>query len=286
MMTALEYLDFNFMRRALAGGIALAVVSAPLGVFLVIRRMSLTSEAMAHAILPGVAIGYIIGGLSLPIMAVGGLTAGVLVALLAAGLARFTAMREETTLAGLYLIALALGAIILAKGASQLDLLHILFGNLLALDDISVISLATLAAVVLVLIALLYRLLIIETVEPEFLSVTRAAPLWAGPIFLGLVAAVLVAGFQTMGTLMGASLMILPAAGARLWSERIDAIIAIATVAGVCSVITGLVVAVELDLPAGPSVALMAGVFFFFSALAGTRGGVLFRQNWLGHLEG
>lgn len=282
---ALDYFDYAFMRHALVGGTALALASAPLGVFLVIRRMSLTGEAMAHAVLPGVAIGYLVAGLSLPAMAAGGLVAGLIVALLAAALSRFTALREETALAGLYLFALALGALILSAGGRQLDLLHVLFGSVLALDAVNVMILAGLACAVLGAFALLYRLLIMDTLDPSFLRATRGAT-WVGALFLGLVAATLVAGFQALGTLMGASLMVLPAAGARLWTTRIDAMIGIASAAALASVVAGLLMSVQFSWPAGPSVAVVAGAFFLFSCLCGVRGGAMARLFDRRHLEG
>lgn len=278
--------EYAFMRHALAGGVALAVASAPLGVFLVLRRMSLTGEAMAHAVLPGVAIGYLIAGLSLPAMAVGGLVAGLLVAVLAASLARLTSLREESALAGLYLIALALGAVILSAGDRPLDLLHVLFGSILALDEDSVLLLASLATFILLAFAALYRSLAYETVDPNFFRVASGAGHWVSTVFLGLVAATLVAGFQAMGTLMGAALMVLPAAGARLWTLRLAPMIGIATLAGLVSVVAGLLAAFHLSWPAGPSVALVAGIFFLASSVFGRSGGFLSRLALRPHLEG
>jgi len=282
---AFDYLDYAFMRHAIVGGAALALASAPLGVFLVIRRMSLTGEAMAHAVLPGVAIGYIVAGLSLPAMATGGLVAGLVVSLLAAALTRLTSLREETALAGLYLVALAIGALVLSAAGRQLDLLHVLFGSVLTLDANNVFILAGLACAVLLAFALIYRLLIMDTLDPTFLRATRGGA-WVGALFMGLVAATLVAGFQALGTLMGASLMILPAAGARLWTTRIDAMIAIAIVAALASVLAGLLLSVQFAWPAGPSVAVVAGTFFLFSCLCGTHGGAAARVLTRRHLEG
>ncbi len=278
--------DYAFMRHALAGGVALALASAPLGVFLVLRRMSLTGEAMAHAVLPGVAVGYLIAGMSLSAMAIGGLIAGLLVALLAAALARLTNLREEASLAGLYLVALALGAVILSASGRPLDLLHVLFGSILALDQTSVLVLAGLATIVLGAFAALYRMLAIETVDPNFFRAASGLGPWVSAAFLGLVAATLVAGFQAMGTLMGAALMVLPAAGARLWTERLDAMIALASLAAVLAVIAGLATAYHFSWPAGPSVALAAGGFFLGSTLFGRIGGLVPRLLAQRHLSG
>ena len=278
-------IEYGFMRHALAGGIALALASAPLGVFLVLRRMSLTGEAMAHAVLPGVAIGYLIAGLSLPMMAIGGLAAGLVVAVLSSALARLTALREESALAGLYLVSLALGAIILSSGDRPLDLLHVLFGSILALDEQSVLLLASMTTFVLISFSALFRPLTYETVDPNFFRVASGSGHLVSAAFLGLVATTLVAGFQAMGTLMGAALMVLPAAGARLWTDQLAPMIGLATAAGLASVVAGLLAAYHFSWPAGPSVALCAGLFFLLSSLLGRSGGLLSRIDPGSHLE-
>ena len=157
------------MRRALVGASALAIAGAPLGVFLMLRRMSLTGDAMAHAILPGAALGYLVAGLSLPAMTIGGLAAGLSVALLAGLVARVTALREDASLAAFYLISLALGVTIVSLRGSNVDLLHVLFGNVLALDDNGLMLIASVATVTLVALAVLYRPLVLESVDPSFL---------------------------------------------------------------------------------------------------------------------
>src|ERR687898_1969348 len=122
------FVEFAFMRRALVGAIALSLGAGPIGVFLMLRRMSLVGDAMAHAILPGAALGYLVAGLSLPAMTFGGILAGSLVAISAGLVARFTALKEDASLAAFYLISLALGVTLVSLKGSNVDLLHVLFG--------------------------------------------------------------------------------------------------------------------------------------------------------------
>ena len=129
------FADYGFMRRALAGCLTLSAGAAPLGTILLLRRMSLVGDAMSHAILPGAALGYLFFGLSLTAMTLGGLLAGVLVALLSGVVTRHTALREDASFAGFYLISLALGVLLISLRGSNVDLLHVLFGSVLALDD-------------------------------------------------------------------------------------------------------------------------------------------------------
>ena len=126
------FAEFAFMRRALVATLALSLSAAPLGVFLPLRRMSLLGDALSHAVLPGVAIGFMLSGLSLTAMALGGVAAGMLVAAIAGLVTRFTTLKEDASLAAIYLVALALGVTLISGHGTQLDLLHILFGSALA----------------------------------------------------------------------------------------------------------------------------------------------------------
>ena len=129
------FAEFDFMRRALVGMLALSLGGAPIGVFLMLRRMSLTGDAMAHAILPGAALGFLVAGFDLFAMTAGGIIAGFAVAIGAGVVARVTELKEDASLAAFYLVSLALGVLIVSLRGSNIDLLHVLFGSVLALDD-------------------------------------------------------------------------------------------------------------------------------------------------------
>ena len=167
--------EFEFMRRALAAVIALSLGGAPIGVFLMLRRMSLVGDAMAHAILPGAAIGFLLSGLNLFAMTAGGLIAGFAVAILAGVVARSTGLKEDASLATFYLASLALGVTIVSLKGTNIDLLHVLFGNILAMDDRTLLLVAVNATITLVVLAVIYRPLVVESVDPLFLrTVSRA----------------------------------------------------------------------------------------------------------------
>src|SRR4030088_3786149 len=158
------FVEFEFMRRALIGTLALAIGAGPVGVFLMLRRMSLMGDAMSHAILPGAAVGFLLSGLSLFAMTAGGLIAGFVVALLTGFVARTTELKEDAALATFYLLSLALGVTIISLKGNNIDLLHVLFGNVLALDDQTLLVIAVNATVTLIVLALIYRPLVIECV--------------------------------------------------------------------------------------------------------------------------
>jgi zinc/manganese transport system permease protein len=271
------FAEFAFMRRALVGGAALAISGAPIGVFLMLRRMSLTGDAMAHAILPGVAVAYLFFGLALLPMTVGGLAAGLLVAVLAGVVARVSVLKEDASLAAFYLMSLALGVTIVSLKGSNVDLLHVLFGSVLALGDDSLLLLAGITSVTLLTLALVYRPLVLDTVDPSFLrSVSRSGGA-VHVIFLSLVVLNLVGAFNALGSLLAVGLMILPAAASRFWTRDITGMIAVATVIGVLSSAIGLIASYHLNLAAGPSIILVTGAIYMVSMMVGRRDGVLRR---------
>ena len=279
------FTEFAFMRRALVGCLALAIGCGPVGVFLVLRRMSLVGDAMSHAVLPGAAVGFLLGGLSLPAMSLGGFVAGLAVALLSGLVARLTPQKEDASFAAFYLMSLALGVLIVSLRGSQVDLMHVLFGTILAVDDMALLLVASIASLTLALLALLYRPLIVECFDPGFLRVQSG---WGGPVhllFITLVVVNLVAGFQALGTLMAVGLMMLPAASARFWAETVPGLIGTAMLLAFVSGYGGLVLSFAADLPSGPSIVLIAGGFYLLSLLLGRHQGVL--RRWLRprHLE-
>lgn len=254
------FAEFAFMRRALAGTIALAVAGPPLGVFLILRRMALTGDAVGHAILPGAALGYLAAGLSLGPMTIGGLAAGLIVAVGSGVVARATVLREDASLAAFYLISLALGVTIVSLRGSNIDLLHVLFGSVLALDDATLILLASIASMTLAGLAILYRPLVLETVDSGFLaSVSKSGGL-VQIAFLALVVLNLVGAFQAIGTLLAVGMMMLPAASARLITADMTAMIGVAAAQGLLARYAGLVVSFHAGLPSGPLIILMAGL--------------------------
>ncbi len=280
------FADFGFMRRALVGVIALALGAGPIGIFLMLRRMSLMGDAMAHAILPGAAIGYLLGGLSLGFMTAGGLVAGFAVALLAGALARVTVLREDATLASFYLLSLAGGVVLLSVKGSNLDLLHVLFGSVLALDDATLVLLVSASSISLIVLALIFRPLVLECVDPVFLASVNGHGRRVHLMFLGLLTLNLVAGFHALGTLLAVGLMMLPAVAARFWCRGIGTLIVTATGIGMLSGLIGILLSYHSGLPTGPSIILTAGVFYAGSILFGPQGGLLLSLFPRSHLRG
>ena len=266
------FTEFAFMRRALAATLALALSAAPLGVFLTLRRMSLLGDALSHAILPGVALGFMLFGLSLTAMALGGVLAGLLVVGLAGLVSRLTPLREDASLAALYLTALALGVTLIAHHGTRLDVLHILFGSALGVDAAGLYLVAGVSSLSLLALAGGYRGLVLESFDPQFLrALQRGSWCWQQG-FLMLVVLNLVAGFQTLGTLMAVGLMMVPAVSARLWHDTLPAQLLNASAQAMVAGVGGLLLSYHLDTPSGPTIIGCAGALYAASLLVAPGG--------------
>jgi zinc/manganese transport system permease protein len=269
------FLDYTFMRRALVACLALSIGSGPIGVLLLLRRMSLVGDAMSHAVLPGAAVGFLIAGLTLWGMTIGGIVAGLLVALLAGAVSRRTALREDASFAGFYLASLALGVLLVSTHGSNIDLLHILFGTILAVDDTALYLVGGIASVSTLVLLTVYRPLILECFDPGFLRAVGGLGSLYHVVFLVLVVLNLVAGFQALGTLMAVGLMMLPAATSRFWATQVWSMALISMSVAFLSGFIGLLASYHFALPSGPAIILTASLFYIASIFIGQQGGIL-----------
>jgi zinc/manganese transport system permease protein len=279
------FAESDTMRRALVALIALSFSAPPIGAFLMLRRMSLMSEALSHAILPGAAVGYLLAGFSLFAMSIGSFAAGLAIVLAAGLVARFTKLHEDASLAAFYVVSLALGVTLVSIKGTDFDLLDLLFGNVLTISSATLILIASIATFSLVLLAILYRPLVVECFDPHYLRSVSRASLPTHFLFLVLVVLNLVGGFQALGTLLAVGIMLLPAVTARFWSEDLSGLIGAAIIAAVVSSILGLLLAYHAKLPVGPVIILVGGTFYLLSILAGPKGGLIWRLVPRKHLE-
>jgi len=278
--------EFLFMRHALAACFALAIGCAPVGMLLVLRRMSLMGDALSHAVLPGAALGFLVSGLSLYAMTVGGIVVGLTVALLAGAVARATALREDASFAALYLISLALGVLIISMRGTSIDLVHVLFGTILAVDNPALILVASITTVTVFTMAVIYRPLIVECFDPGFLRSVGGRGAAMHFLFLVLVVLNLVAGFTALGTLMAVGMLMLPAASASFWAKQFWSASLAAAIIAVIASYSGLLLSFHLNVPSGPAIILVAGLCYVFSVFFGRYGSLYSRRKARGHLTG
>ena len=268
-----EWFEYAFMVRALVATSVMSFAIAPVGAFLVLRRLSLAGEAMAHAIVPGIVIAFVVSGLSVVSMIIGGLTAGIAVAALTSLLARMTIIREDASLASLYLIALALGIFVLSAAGSAVPLKSFLFGSILGIDNETLVLIGATATITLVSFSFILRPLITNTIDPVFHDSQTKYPGLATQWFMFLVVLNLLGAFKALGTLMAVGLMILPATAARYWASTITSYLLTTLVFALLSCWIGLIVSFHLpDVPSGPAIVLVAAMFFFISLILAPQG--------------
>jgi zinc/manganese transport system permease protein len=283
MSAALEALA---LKSAAAGALSLAFGGAPLGVLLIARRMSLAGDAMSHAILPGVAIGYLAFGGSPLGLTLGALAAAFVVAGAASLISRLKAVPEDAGLAVVYLAALALGILMIGREADAEAIHGLLFGTPGAFDRDALVLAASAATASLVALALFVRGFLAEGADPTFLRAS-GAPGWALHLLLMLLVALnLVAGFRAFGAMMTVALMMVPAASARFWARGYIGQACAAVLISALASGAGLVIAAAVRVEPGAVMTLAAAALFALSALAGPNGGVLQSLPGRTHLEG
>jgi zinc/manganese transport system permease protein len=264
--------SFGFMRIALVACFALALANAPIGTLLLMRRESLNGNVLSHAVMPGAAVAFLYAGYSLAALTIGGLLTGLAVAALAA---LFSAgsrwQREDSSLIAFYLVSLSFGVLIVAARSSQADLIHVLFGTVLAVDVRALLLIASISSVTMLVVAALYRPLAVESFDPAFLRAVGGGGGGFRAIFTALVVLNLVAGFQAFGTLLAIGPMLLPAAAARCWTKKVWPMITLATIFGVAAALAGLLISYYANLPSGPAIVTGAGAIYGTSLLAAGR---------------
>ena len=262
---------FGFMRVALVACFALALANGPIGTLLLMRRESLDGNVLSHAVMPGAALGFLYAGYSLAALTLGGLLTGLAVAGLAALMARSRPQLQDASLIGFYLVSLSFGVMIVAARGSQADLMHVLFGTVLAVDLKALVLIACISSVTMLAVAALYRPLAIEFFDPAFLRAVGGGGGAFRAIFITLVVLNLVASFQAFGTLLAIGPMLLPAAAARCWTRKVWPTIALATFIGMAAALAGLLISYYAKLPSGPAIVMGAGVIYGVSLLAAGR---------------
>jgi zinc/manganese transport system permease protein len=260
--------SFGFMRTALVACFALALANGPVGTLLLLRRMSLEGDVLSHAVMPGAAVGFLYAGYSLAALSFGGFLTGALVAGSAGLVARFHPKRPEVSLAAFYLVSLALGVIIVSARGSNVDLMHVLFGTVLAVDMRNLLFIAVISSIAILVLATIYRPLAIDSFDPAFLRLIGVSGGLYRGTFLLIVVLSLVASFQAFGTLLAIGPMLLPAAAALCWTQRIWRTIALGVAIGMAADYAGLLMSYYGNLPSGPAVVLAGGIMYGLSMIA------------------
>ena len=272
------FTEFAFMRHALVACFALSLSYGAIGVLLVLRRMSLVGDALSHTILPGVALGFLFVG-SFWGMSIGGFIVGLLVALFSNWVTRSSGQSEDASFAAFYLMSLALGVLLVSYYGSTNNLMDMLFGAVLAVDANSLLVLGSVSSLTLITLAIIYRPLMLECFDPQFLQTIGGRGWLVHSVFLVLVVMNLVAGFQSLGTLMAVGLLMLPATAARFWANSLLRLMMVASLIALLSGYCGLLLSFHLNVPSGPAIILTAGSIYLLSFVFGRYNSLY--QRWV-----
>ena len=255
----LEPLAYAFMQRGLLAGTMVGILCAVMGVYVVLRGMAFLGDALAHAILPGVAVAYLFGGNLL----LGALVAAVVVAMGIGFFSRQGTIKEDTAIGILFAAALSLGvAIISSIRTYAVDLSHIMFGNVLGVSVMDLWLTAGLGLAVLLTVFLLYRPFMVISFDPVLAATLRLPTDLLRNVMLILLAVTIVISLQTVGVGLGAAMLVTPAATAYLLTKRLPSMMLVSAGLGAFSSIVGLYISYYLNIVSGSAIVLTATAIF------------------------
>lgn len=273
----IEPFSFGFMQRGAVSVILLSITGGLLGPILILRRLALMGDALAHSLLPGIALAYLIFGANLLALFLGGLFAGLITAAASALLSRMTRVKEDAAFGSLFVIFFALGIALISVMKTRIDFMHFLFGNVLAVgvNDLAVAGFA--CALTAAVFAIFHRSVFLETFDPTFFRATGGRGGLTHVGLLCLVALNLVAALQAMGVVLALGLFLLPAVTAYLWCDRLRHLLTISVVVALIGSLLGILVSYHANLPSGAGIVLTLGAAFVFSAIGSPRYGIIVR---------
>ena len=255
----LEPFSYSFMQRGLAAGIFVGVLCAIMGTYVVLKGMAFMGDALAHAIMPGVAISYIFGGN----LFFGAVIAAVIVAMAIGWISKRGSIKEDTAIGILFAFALSLGiALISSMNTYAVDLSHILFGNILGVSQTDLIITIIFSIVILVTLFILYRPLLVITFDPVLAKTMRLPTDLLNNLVLILLAITVVVSLQTVGVSLSAAMLVTPAGTAYLLTRRLPSMMALAAGLGAISAFFGLLLSYYLNIVSGSAIVLVSTMIF------------------------
>lgn len=269
-------LAYGFMQRGMLAATLVGVLCAIIGCYVVLRSMAFLGDALAHAVLPGVAIAYLMG----TNLTAGALVAAVVVALLISFFSRQGAIKEDTAIGIVFAAALALGvALISSVRTYAVDLTHIMFGNVLGVSPTDLQLIAGIGAAVLLTLLAFYRQFLVVAFDPVLAATQRLPVERLRMLLLLLIALTIVVSLQTVGVGLVAAMLVTPGATAYLLTRRLPAMMAVAALIGALSSIAGLYLSYYVNIASGAAVVLVATAIFTVVFLVAPGRGMLWRQG-------
>ena len=272
----LEPLSFGFIVRGLIAAVLVGIVCPVIGTYVVLRGMAFFGDALAHTILPGVVVAFLLGW---P-LAVGALAMGILTALGIGALSSQGLVKEDTAIGVIFAGAFALGVAMLSTtGNYTIDLAHFLFGNLLGVSAADLWVIAGLGTIVLGTIFLFYKEFLVLSFDPTLAVTLRLPTIFLRYLLLTLIAVTVVVALEVVGIALVVAMLVTPAAAASLLTRRLLPMMLIAAVIGTIAAITGLYASFYLNVASGPAVVLLATLVFVITFLFSPERGVIWSKT-------
>ncbi|WP_075881748.1 metal ABC transporter permease [Vreelandella massiliensis] len=269
-----EAFQYAFMQRALLTSMLVGAICGLLSCFVVLKRWSLLGDAISHAVLPGVAVAYLLGW---PFF-IGAFITGALTSLGIGAIERHTRIKSDAAMGLMFTGAFAVGIVIVSKIASSTHLLHILFGNVLGVQPSALLLTLVAGVITLLVVWLAYRPLMLYAFDPQQ---AQALGFNTGVIHYGLILLLtltIVASLETVGIILVVAMLITPGATAHLLTDRFATMLAISVMVGVSAAVLGLWLSFVLDVASGGTIVLVATGLFFLALLFSPKHGVIMRQ--------
>ncbi len=280
-----EPFRYEFMQRAMLVCVLIGFTNGFLGAFVILRRLALTADALAHSLLPGLAIAAILIGLSPAGLLFGGLIAALIVAIGGQLISRSSRIKDETAIASLYIVAFALGIILIKYAKVKIDLDRFLFGNILGVGDSDIWTAFGISAVILATLIALQRPLLLTLFESA-VARTQGVPVnLLLTVLIVLIVLAMLASLQAVGVLLALGLLVLPAATMYLLSDSYLAMSWGGAALGTVGALFGLILSFYANLPSGPAIILVLGATFIAAYLFSPKYGIVTRAFRPRHLH-
>lgn len=268
-------MQYNFLQTALITSILVGIMSGIIGSFIILRGMSLMGDAISHAVLPGVAVAYILGINLL----VGASIFGILASLLIGLVTMKSKLKNDTAIGIVFSAFFALGFILISLAESATNLHHILFGNVLAVSDSDLVTTAIVLAVVLIFVVTFYKELLITSFDNTFAKAYGLKTQVMHYSLMLVLTLVTVTALQTVGIILIVAMLITPAATAYLLTNRLSHMMIVAAIFSVISSVIGLYLSFTFNWASGPAIVLTAAIFFSVAFLFSPKQGIIFKKK-------
>jgi manganese/iron transport system permease protein len=266
---------YEFIQRGFIASVIVGTICSVIGCYVVIRSMAFMGDAMAHAILPGVAIAYILNGN----LTLGALIASIIIALGIGQLSKLGKLKEDTSIGILFSAFLALGVLIISSIRTYaVDLSHILFGNILGVSRNDLVFTAVTAFFILLFIFIFYKEFLIISFDRVYAKAVKIPVEFYRNFMLVLMALTIVASIQTVGVVMVAAMLVTPAAAAFLLSKRLPVMMGISCLIGIISSVVGLYISYYANVASGAAIVLTATAIFLIVFLFSPERGVVLKR--------